>query len=346
MGDARGVKRPAASDEDAGVRDEGDRSRRARAAAPPADDDACIDLTAASPSPRKTSPDPEFDPHGLSAVAACVPCRGESGDPRVAPRLRRSTPASNTTRLCSADFDAFTTIRKPDHGFGCGYRNLQTILSALARDPSLAPLLGGAARLRPRRSVDPDPDAEPEPAVVPTVSELQYWLEHAWSAGFDVAGAAQLGTLVGTREWIGATEILTLLRFAGVRAEVSDFEGRGGGDLGDAVWEWAWRRFDPSEPTAPGVLQWRGHSVAVVGASMEAPGEPTRRRILVLDPSTVGSANPNGERGARVAELDPARLRKSAYQGVFLPGGGSRYPTEEAREESKVIRCAEHVKRA
>ena len=342
MGDARGVKRPAASDEDVGVRDAGDRSRRARAAAPPAD---CIDLTATSPSPREQFPDPESDPHGLSAVAACVPRRGESGDQRVAARLRRSTPASNTTRLCSADFDTFTTIRKSDHGFGCGYRNLQTILSALARDPSLAPLLGGAARLRSRRSVDPGPDSDPEPAIVPTVSELQHWLEHAWSAGFDVAGAAQLGTLVGTREWIGATEVLTLLRFAGVRAEVSDFEGRSGGDLGDAVWEWAWRRFDPSEPTAPGMLQWRGHSVAVVGASMEAPGKSRRRRILVLDPSTVGSANPNGERGARVVELDPARLRKSAYQGVFLPGGGSRYP-RGAREESKVIRCAEHVKRA
>lgn len=342
MGDALGVKRPAESDEDVGVRDAGDRSRRARAAAPPAD---CIDLTATSPSPREQFPDPESDPHGLSAVAACVPRRGESGDPRVAARLRRSTPASNTTRLCSADFDTFTTIRKSDHGFGCGYRNLQTILSALARDPSLAPLLGGAARLRSRRSVDPGPDSDPEPAIVPTVSELQHWLEYAWSAGFDVAGAAQLGTLVGTREWIGATEVLTLLRFAGVRAEVSDFEGRGGGDLGDAVWEWAWRRFDPSEPTAPGMLQWRGHSVAVVGASMEAPGKSRRRRILVLDPSTVGSANPNGERGARVVELDPARLRKSAYQGVFLPGGGSRYP-RGAREESKVIRCAEHVKRA
>ena len=255
MGDARGVKRPAASDEDVGVRDAGDRSRRARAAAPPAD---CIDLTATSPSPREQFPDPESDPHGLSAVAACVPRRGESGDPRVAARLRRSTPASNTTRLCSADFDTFTTIRKSDHGFGCGYRNLQTILSALARDPSLAPLLGGAARLRSRRSVDPGPDSDPEPAIVPTVSELQHWLEHAWSAGFDVAGAAQLGTLVGTREWIGATEVLTLLRFAGVRAEVSDFEGRGGGDLGDAVWEWAWRRFDRSEPTARGCCSGEG----------------------------------------------------------------------------------------
>ena len=312
MGDARGVKRPAASDEDVGVRDAGDRSRRARAAAPPAD---CIDLTATSPSPREQFPDPESDPHGLSAVAACVPRRGESGDPRVAARLRRSTPASNTTRLCSADFDTFTTIRKSDHGFGCGYRNLQTILSALARDPSLAPLLGGAARLRSRRSVDPGPDSDPEPAIVPTVSELQHWLEHAWSAGFDVAGAAQLGTLVGTREWIGATEVLTLLRFAGVRAEVSDFEGRSGGDLGDAVWEWAWRRFDPSEPTAPGMLQWRGHSVAVVGASMEAPGKSRRRRILVLDPSTVGSAGPDGNGRAR------RRTRPGSVAKIGVPRG-------------------------
>jgi len=46
---------------------------------------------------------------------------------------------------------------------------------------------------------------------------------------------------VSTRTWIGATEAVALLRFAGLRAEVVDFEGRG---CGDAMEKWAWRHFN------------------------------------------------------------------------------------------------------
>lgn len=45
-----------------------------------------------------------------------------------------------------------------------------------------------------------------------SISRLQRTIEWAWSQGFDVQGAEQLGaTLVNTRKWIGATEVVTLL---------------------------------------------------------------------------------------------------------------------------------------
>jgi len=53
---------------------------------------------------------------------------------------------------------------------------------------------------------------------MPSVYMLQQLIERAWSAGFDEAGRRQLGgKLVGTRKWIGATEIYALLTFLGVR---------------------------------------------------------------------------------------------------------------------------------
>jgi len=54
--------------------------------------------------------------------------------------------------------------------------------------------------------------------LMPSVYKLQQLIERAWSAGFDEAGCRQLGgKLVGTRKWIGATEIYALLTFLRAR---------------------------------------------------------------------------------------------------------------------------------
>jgi len=54
--------------------------------------------------------------------------------------------------------------------------------------------------------------------LMPSVYKLQQLIEQAWAAGYDEAGCRQLaGKLVGTRKWIGATEIYAVLTFLGVR---------------------------------------------------------------------------------------------------------------------------------
>ena len=61
---------------------------------------------------------------------------------------------------------------------------------------------------------------------MPDIAALQAWLEAAWAAGYDAAGAEQLGNAVqGTHKWVGTTEAATLLRLFGVRAFVVDFRG-------------------------------------------------------------------------------------------------------------------------
>ena len=61
---------------------------------------------------------------------------------------------------------------------------------------------------------------------VPDVLSLQAWLECAWKAGFDVAGADMLGnSMQGSHQWIGTTECAALLRFFGLKAQIIDFTG-------------------------------------------------------------------------------------------------------------------------
>lgn len=60
--------------------------------------------------------------------------------------------------------------------------------------------------------------------VLPPVPCIQEWLEKAWHAGFDAAGAEQLeGRIAHSKKYIGAMECAALLRFFGVRAHVCSF---------------------------------------------------------------------------------------------------------------------------
>lgn len=102
-------------------------------------------------------------------------------------------------RVCSAV--SFFATGDQDQGFGCGFRNTQMLLSSLANHPDY------------RRAFWAD--AAPH---IPSIHRIQQMIESAWAAGFDPHGAAQLGRkLVGTRKWIGATEIATLLHFHRIR---------------------------------------------------------------------------------------------------------------------------------
>ncbi|PNH08235.1 Zinc finger with UFM1-specific peptidase domain protein [Tetrabaena socialis] len=98
-----------------------------------------------------------------------------------------------------------------DRGWGCGWRNIQMLSSALLlRSPQLREALYGGA------------------GFVPDIGSMQAWLEAAWAGGFDLLGADSLGgSIQGDRKWIGTTEAAALLRSFGVKAQIVDFEGHG-----------------------------------------------------------------------------------------------------------------------
>ncbi|XP_063735261.1 zinc finger-containing ubiquitin peptidase 1 isoform X2 [Eleginops maclovinus] len=97
----------------------------------------------------------------------------------------------------SADTDHYCSSAG-DSGWGCGYRNIQMLLSSLHTIDAYAPFL-------------------PEKAV-PSIPRVQSMIEEAWKEGLDPHGASHFNQrLQGTRAWIGATEIYALLTSLGTR---------------------------------------------------------------------------------------------------------------------------------
>ncbi|KAI1318371.1 hypothetical protein EDD11_006709 [Mortierella claussenii] len=192
----------------------------------------------------------------------------------------------------------FCQSDKTDRGWGCGYRNLQMMLSYVVQQP--APN-GTASTFLASSSPGPS---------VPSILELQSQLEFAWANGFDPTGAAQLDhKVIGTRKWIGTTEAWSVLSSLGIRCSVLDFHMPTGPNgthpaMMAAVYNYfrapAW-----SPPTAPRALsfldyeqlpseqqiiqtskpplymQHQGHSRTIIGVEVLATEE---LNLLVFDP--------------------------------------------------------------
>eukprot|EP00179_Madagascaria_erythrocladioides_P004092 CAMPEP_0198318854 /NCGR_PEP_ID=MMETSP1450-20131203/8121_1 /TAXON_ID=753684 ORGANISM="Madagascaria erythrocladiodes, Strain CCMP3234" /NCGR_SAMPLE_ID=MMETSP1450 /ASSEMBLY_ACC=CAM_ASM_001115 /LENGTH=323 /DNA_ID=CAMNT_0044022197 /DNA_START=30 /DNA_END=1001 /DNA_ORIENTATION=- len=168
------------------------------------------------------------------------------------------------------------------HGWDCSFRVIQIMLSSLLRyDVTRDALLRAGV-------VD-----------VPALIELQRLIERAWSMGFDVESARELESLQGETTWIGAHEVVALLRSLGIRAFVTDFDTatmQGKKDLFNWVFEYFATRCGAarlrqgtctyctstrrSKFIPPLYLLYPGHSMTVVGCEQYADKS---RALLVLD---------------------------------------------------------------
>lgn len=210
-------------------------------------------------------PKPQQPPQRSSA-AFCVSERVTERIARlIATRPLRTNPVTDS--VVASRVSHFATMPE-DSGWGCGFRNIQMLLSALfAAEPFRSHL---ATRL------------PGDGARVPTIFELQAVLDDAWARGHDREGARQLGnSVLGTKRWIGAVECATLLGSLGVRCAVTDFDGE---NAADRMVAWCWRHFAAARRglVLPVYLQQRGHSRTVVGAEVRRDGSVV---LLLLDPS-------------------------------------------------------------
>eukprot|EP00051_Salpingoeca_urceolata_P008934 m.110082 g.110082 ORF g.110082 m.110082 type:complete len:552 (-) comp16017_c0_seq2:135-1790(-) len=230
---------------------------------------------------------------------------------------------------------------RSDGGFACGYRNLQIVCSHLMNDPAMAAVLFYGCKF------------------VPTLPCLQALLERAWKQGFDPIGAAQLGNrVVGTRKWIGTTEVCCVLRMFGVGTRIIDFyasSGKDGQSPHAALVDWVWRYFSPpttarkaSATAASGALgllaadplentvvvdgtrpplyfQHQGHSRTIVGIERRQDGDkPPRFFLLLLDPGCPGATYKShlaeGRGWERLFKRGVHTLRMKQYQLVQCTG--------------------------
>lgn len=159
-----------------------------------------------------------------------------------------------------------------DKGWGCGYRNFQMLLSSLLQNEVYSDCLKGMS--------------------VPCIPKIQSMIEDAWNEGFDPQGASQLNNkLQGTKAWIGACEIYTLLTSLKVKCRIIDFhKSTGPSGTHPRLFEWILNYYSSETEGAPKVmctskppvyLQHQGHSRTVVGI------EERKNRtlcLLIFDP--------------------------------------------------------------
>ncbi|KAF5324490.1 hypothetical protein D9611_004483 [Ephemerocybe angulata] len=161
--------------------------------------------------------------------------------------------------------------------WGCGYLNFLmacAVLMVQPFEPMYFPLLD-----------------EPIP---PGIRNLQQWIEIAWDAGFDPEGKEQLTKLMGTRQWIGTSDIWVALSSRGIPAELVDFDSTKGNGVQTLV-DWTVNYFTPktkasdtprsafdalkgsnavvSTDIMPFILQHSGHSRLIVGYETDKQGK-------------------------------------------------------------------------
>lgn len=129
-------------------------------------------------------------------------------------------------------------IKHKTLGWGCGYRNFQMLLSSLMQQELFKNLV---------------------PDKIPSITRIQFQIEEAWRIGIDPTGCEQLGGKVkGTRKWIGATEIASLLTSLKIKPQVIDFHKPTASDGSHPLlFEWVLKYFKDrlGRPTPPLFLQ-------------------------------------------------------------------------------------------
>ncbi|GAB1606972.1 zinc finger-containing ubiquitin peptidase 1-like [Argonauta hians] len=201
-----------------------------------------------------------------------------------------------------------------DTGWGCGYRNLQMMLSCLGREPVYQNLLSDAYKARN--------------GLVASIKRLQQLIETAWQCGFDRQGAEQLGNkLVDTRKWIGATEIVAMLSSLRLKCHLLDVHSQSGhSETHPRMFQWIrdyFKRKDHQQFRSPLYLQYQGHSQTVIG--VEVSRQTGAITLLIVDPACTKSSMKKLKAQPTPATMQPLRkylsnLTKDQYQIVAVVG--------------------------
>uniref|UniRef100_A0A182RCC2 Zinc finger-containing ubiquitin peptidase 1 n=1 Tax=Anopheles funestus TaxID=62324 RepID=A0A182RCC2_ANOFN len=257
--------------------------------------------------------------HGVDDGSSCT----KSVSPRVL-SLSSSSPNVIKTYVCSS-VDHYASSYG-DKGWGCGYRNLQMMLSSLLQNTSYNEALYSAWGSH-----------GPARTAMPSISRLQRMVEAAWAQGFDIQGSEQLGCkLYNTRKWIGATEIVTVLSWLRIRCELVDFHRPTSVDgRHPELFNWVLRYFEePRIHTPPLYLQHQGHSRTIIGIEQRTSG----LSLLVLDPShgpRQVAALGSSQDSLRLIRKNSAAMRAPQYQVVAVKG---LIDTEDQYQASKVLK--------
>lgn len=233
-----------------------------------------------------------------------------------------------------------------DLGWGCGYRNTQQVLSSLlAVDPDRYDEVFGASDIL-------------------SIREIQAGIEEAWRKGYDIEGAGQLHwKLVGTKKWIGTTEVYAFLTEKGLDVDIIQFDGQ---SPASKLMQFCRAYFElpsgtPVEPKViissrhPLYFQHQGHSRTIVGFIQTLTGsvllvfDPAKRvsddtkQLVLGEPlklkglkrlQTGRGRLPDWSKMLKTWKIDENSLKRKEYQLLRING----YLATDQHEKRKIIR--------
>lgn len=249
---------------------------------------------------------------------------GHSCTKGLLPKIRAVSVNSNNmmrTWMCTTVDHYGSTYG--DKGWGCGYRNIQMLLSALIHHTGFNEKLFNGKN------------------TMPSISKLQELIEGAWRKGFDPQGCEQLGgKLYNTRKWIGATEVVTFLGSYRVKGQLVDFHRPTGHEgTHPELFQWVLDYFQKQEDFKPPLyLQHQGHSRTIIGCEQL---KDSSIRLLVFDPShnkvqmEQFSNTSTATNAVRLIRRPLAAMKARQYQIVTVTG---IIETDQEFQQSKILR--------
>ncbi|KAK4156502.1 peptidase family C78-domain-containing protein [Chaetomidium leptoderma] len=160
---------------------------------------------------------------------------------------------------------------KREGGF-CGYRNIQMLSSYIMDTKSK-----GHEHLR---------------NSIPSIFQIQEWIETAWDQGINAQGRLETGGIRGTRKYIGTPEALAVFRLLGIPCNAQGIKHKEPGKSEAQLMEFVENYFqsgveDPTQRIRktnlpPLYFQHTGHSLTIIGFEKLKNGS---RQLIVFDPS-------------------------------------------------------------
>ncbi|KAK1760730.1 peptidase family C78-domain-containing protein [Echria macrotheca] len=166
---------------------------------------------------------------------------------------------------------------KKEGGF-CGYRNIQMMTSYVI-----------STKFQGYRQLD---------KKVPSIFQIQDFIEAAWDAGINSQGRLETGGIKGTRKYIGTPEALAMFRLLNIPCDAQGFRDRERGRSEALLMEYVENYFqsgvqDPTQRIRqtnlpPLYFQHAGHSMTVIGFERQRSGA---KNLIVFDPMFHDASN-------------------------------------------------------
>ncbi|KAL2259129.1 hypothetical protein VTK26DRAFT_7322 [Humicola hyalothermophila] len=198
---------------------------------------------------------------------------GQIASEGVVPVIAQLLEASSSTKyayLCSPSVQHVSKLKR-EGGF-CGYRNIQMMASYIIDAKSKGHENFGNK--------------------IPTIFQIQDWIEAAWDRGINAQGRLETGGIRGTRKYIGTPEALAVFRLLNIPCDALGIRDREPGKSEKQLLEYVEGYFqsgveDPTQRVRrtklpPLYFQHIGHSLTIIGFEKLKNGSDN---LIVFDPS-------------------------------------------------------------